>query len=224
MVPDNASPVLKRQILFNLESNFPFVMKKEDFTVNATLVTMSSTVSPYYRQGQNTRVRRLNVVKVNDELKQLTTMFGGAFSGIYSIQIRHKNFGLLDTQHLTFTVKSEITSYSPTIGSIYGGTLLTITGTNFDPKDKLNNPVQISRNGAIGSKNCFVETTSETEITCRIEELKDSDKIDLSLEQEWKTLVFLKTSEEAACVNPLCKYTFTDDIPTITTIVKEWDL
>lgn len=37
-------------------------------------------------------------------------------------------------------------------------------------------------------------------------------------------LVFLKTSEEAACVNPLCKYTFTDQIPTITTIEKEWDL
>ena len=37
-------------------------------------------------------------------------------------------------------------------------------------------------------------------------------------------LVFLKTSEEAACVNPLCQYTFTDVIPTITTVEPEWDL
>jgi len=60
-------------------------MKKEDFTVNATLVTLSSQVSPYYSQGQNTNVRRLNVAKVDDSIKQITAMFGGAYSGIYSV-------------------------------------------------------------------------------------------------------------------------------------------
>jgi len=37
-------------------------------------------------------------------------------------------------------------------------------------------------------------------------------------------LVFLKTSEEAACESPLCQYTFTDVIPTITTVEPEWDI
>ena len=36
-------------------------------------------------------------------------------------------------------------------------------------------------------------------------------------------LVFLKTSEEAACVNPKCQYKFTTTIPTITKVEKEWD-
>jgi hypothetical protein len=36
-------------------------------------------------------------------------------------------------------------------------------------------------------------------------------------------LVFLKTSEEAACVNPKCQYKFTSTIPTLTKIEKEWD-
>jgi hypothetical protein len=36
-------------------------------------------------------------------------------------------------------------------------------------------------------------------------------------------VVFLKTSEEAACEGTLCEYTFTSTIPTITSVEKEWD-
>jgi hypothetical protein len=48
---------------------------------------------------------------------------------------------LIDTDDITLTVGSEVTSYSPKTGSIYGGTKLTIHGTNWDPKVKTNNPV-----------------------------------------------------------------------------------
>jgi hypothetical protein len=47
-------------------------------------------------------------------------------------------------------VSSITTKISPIVGSIYGGTLMTITGTNYG-KEKADNPVQISFNGALGS-------------------------------------------------------------------------
>ena len=58
-------------------------------------------------------------------------MFGGAYSGVYSVQIRHSKFGLIDTAGLRFTVGSEVTTFSPQLGSVYGGTLISITGTNW---------------------------------------------------------------------------------------------
>jgi hypothetical protein len=67
-------------------------------------------------------------------------MFGGAYSGIYSVQVRHAHFGLVDTSHIRFDVGSTMTSYSPNTGSIYGGTLITIHGTNWS-KYKQDNPV-----------------------------------------------------------------------------------
>lgn len=82
-------------------------------------------------------------------------MFGGAYSGTYSVQIRHDKFGLIDTAALRFVVGSEVTTFSPQVGSIYGGTLITIEGTNWS-KDKYDNPVSISYNGALGATPCFV--------------------------------------------------------------------
>ena len=41
MSPTSISPVLKGEITFNLELNFPYVLKAEDFTVNATLIMLS---------------------------------------------------------------------------------------------------------------------------------------------------------------------------------------
>jgi hypothetical protein len=221
MSPNSMSPVLKGEIMFYLESNFPFELKEEDFSFNATLKELSSQVSPYYRQNQNTRVRKLAVTAVDDAAKTVTVIFGGAYSGTYNIAVRHKDFGLIDTDDIILTVGSEVTSYSPNTGSIYGGTLLTIHGTNWDPKVKENNPVQISYNGALGSTHCFVQTTAVDKITCRIQEFEEKDKKEDG--KEGKMLVFLKTSEEAACENPKCQYTFTSTIPLITKVEKEWD-
>jgi hypothetical protein len=102
-----------------LASAFPYTLSKQDFTVNATNTTNTAYV------------RYLNVVEVDDATKTLTCMFGGAWTGQYSMSIRHAVFGLLDTSALELTVGSNVTAVSPTSGSIYGGTLVTITGTNF---------------------------------------------------------------------------------------------
>lgn len=117
--PPSVSPVLKTQIMIQLETDFPYELFKEDFTVNATSQTNSSYI------------RYMNVISVDDEAKQITCMFGGAWSGLFDILIRHKHFGRIQTKDLVLDVSAKVSSYTPKSGSIYGGTLLTITGENF---------------------------------------------------------------------------------------------
>jgi len=56
------------------------------------------------------------------------------------MNIRHKTFGLIETKDMILDVSSRVSSISPKIGSIYGGTMVTITGTNFGT-EKTDNPV-----------------------------------------------------------------------------------
>jgi hypothetical protein len=97
---------------------------------------------------------------------------------------------------------------------------LTINGKNFGTK-ATDNPVTINYNGALGAVPCYVKETSETQIKCRVSDLSEAKKKPAN--QVWKAIVFLKTSEEAACVAPICKFTFTDSLPTITALAAEWD-
>jgi IPT/TIG domain len=108
------------------------------------------------------------VIGANDSTKTLTVMFGGALSGNYDVSIRHANFGLLKTTGLILNVGATVTSISPLTGSIYGGTTLTITGTNFGSLTT-DNPIQISYNGGVGSTDCFVKSSTPTLIKCMID-------------------------------------------------------
>lgn len=94
-------------------------MNKKDFSA----IIVNSSDSSIFKQ--------LNVIAVNDTLKTVTFMYGGAWSGKYNLSVRHSQYGLINTRGLYLTVGSNITSITPSIGSIYGGSLLTITGTNF---------------------------------------------------------------------------------------------
>lgn len=107
------------------------------------------------------------VVKVDDSTKKLTIKFGGALSGLYNVEIVHKQWGLLDTEALTLTVESYVSSITPLTGSIYGGTLLTITGKNFGTV-ATDNPVELFLQGKPSTK-CYVQETSATQIKCRID-------------------------------------------------------
>ena len=69
LTPDSVSPVLKTKIVVSLETNFPYTLVKEDLSINAT-----ST-------DDNTYIRYLNVISVDDAAKTFTAMFGGAYSG-----------------------------------------------------------------------------------------------------------------------------------------------
>ena len=66
--PSSASPVLKTPIEISLDAAFPYTLAKEDFSVNATSLTDESYI------------RYLNVVAVDDDVKTITCMFGSACS------------------------------------------------------------------------------------------------------------------------------------------------
>jgi hypothetical protein len=156
IIPTSVSPVLKTKIEIQIDDNFPFTLAREDFSVNVT------------KSDDSTKMKQLNVVAVDDSTKTLTVMFGGAYSGTYLMNIRHKQFGLLATDNIVLDVSSTVTSVSTMTGSINGGTLLTIQGTNFG-NEITDNPVELSYMDGIGSAKCFLESTSPTEIKCRID-------------------------------------------------------
>jgi len=149
LTPSSVSPVLKTNITIQLDTSFPYTLAKEDFSVNASDISNSSYI------------RYMNVIDVDDVAKTITCKFGGAESGTFRVWIRHSATGLIESNGLLLDVNTYVTSFSPTSGSIYGGTLLTIDGSNFGDV-YTDNPVQISRNGGLDSIDCFVEETSAT--------------------------------------------------------------
>jgi len=118
------------------------------------------------------------------------------------------------------TIGSTISSMSPSSGSVYGGSLLTIKGNNFGTT-ATDNPVSIVYNGALDAVPCYVQSTTETEIKCRVATLSEANKRPANA--VWQAVVFLKTSEEATCVAPLCKFTWTEALPTVTALAPEFD-
>jgi len=83
--PASANPTLKTKLNVTLASTFPYTLNRADFTVNATNISNPS----YFRQ--------MNVIAADDATKTLTVMFGGAWSGMYQVNIRHNRYGLVNT-------------------------------------------------------------------------------------------------------------------------------
>lgn len=86
--------------------------------------------------------------------------YPGAWSDTYSLKVVSATYGTLDTTGITFIAIGTITSFTPTSGSIYGGTLLTITGYTFS-NTITDNAVQIQ------DDDCLVITSDLTTIICR---------------------------------------------------------
>jgi hypothetical protein len=62
---------LKTPVVISLDEFFPYTLKAEDFTVNATSIK------------DETYIRYLNVMSVDDSAKTLRCMFGGAYTGVF---------------------------------------------------------------------------------------------------------------------------------------------
>jgi hypothetical protein len=66
--------------------------------------------------------------------KTFTVKFNGAPIGSYTFYVEANSpsqYGQLNTAAISINTESTITSVSPVSGSVLGGTILTITGTNF---------------------------------------------------------------------------------------------
>ena len=155
----------------------------------------------------------MNVLRVDDTAKTITCMFGGAESkhGPFEILIRHSVAGLINSTGLILDVNTYVDSYSPKIGSIYGGQLIAITGRNFG-NVFTDNPIQISTNGGVDSIDCYLKSITANDITCRIDSLLTGNQ--RAANQEATMVVFLKVSEEATCDTAnVCDYLYTDNLP-----------
>jgi hypothetical protein len=115
----NVSPVLKQTLTFTVTGY------SDTLQVNQLQVTI---------KGPNGYTRSLYVMSVDDTAKTITVKFNGAPIAQYTFEIYSNSpsaYGLLDTTAISFQTSSTVTGFTPTSGSILGGTLITITGTNF---------------------------------------------------------------------------------------------
>jgi hypothetical protein len=188
--PNSVSPVLKTELTIYLASDYATTLNVEDFS--ATLYSLDDVDFE----------RELYVMSVDDAAKTVKVKFPGAYSGEYYIQLQSSVSGYIDSDLLTLSVHGTVNSVSPLRGSKYGGTLITITGENFS-EDPLDNPV------TIGSDDCYVITSTPTEITCRTDLLSDKETGGETL------IVFLKTSEEAFNAPNGDDITFNYDAPSV---------
>ena len=82
--------------------------------------------------------RDLYIMRVDDTAKTFTVKFNGAPPGVYYFAVTSQAigsnglvYGRLNTSSISFQTSSIVSSVSPTEGSVFGGTKITITGTNF---------------------------------------------------------------------------------------------
>jgi hypothetical protein len=152
VTPNSVSPVLAQDLVFSL-SDYTDTMVASDFTV-----ILSKTSEASFR-------KQLRVVSVDDAQKKMTVRFPGAASAVYTFKITGKGGTVsVNPLVLTLTVILEVSDYQPRSGSTLGGTLVTITGKHFGTV-ATDNPVKI------GDNYCYVETTADTQITCRVGKL-----------------------------------------------------
>jgi len=152
--PASASPVLKTELEISLHSTFDARDIVED----------KFSVQLY----NSDTVKNLKVVEVDSDAQTIKVMFGGAPGGEYSLKIDHEDLGKIDTEDIgVFNVESVVTSFTPNTGTVFGGTLITITGTNFGTV-RTDNPVEIYMGET--SVDCLVQETAPTEIQCRIDD------------------------------------------------------
>jgi hypothetical protein len=116
-----ASPVLKTNLTLWV-SGFSSTLDPDDLTITLT------------QQANSSIVKEVNVIDVGTDdngIKYIVVRFGGAYSGTYDVAVHSATYGHFDTTGITVQTIGTVTSYTPTSGSVYGGTLITITGYNF---------------------------------------------------------------------------------------------
>lgn len=201
ITPNNVSPILKTWVTITLDSTFPETMVLADFKAKLKSTDTSSDFTPL----------EMYIYEVNDGDKTLRVKFPGAPSGEYKVELTHESIGRIDVSALVITTEAKVTGLSANSGSSLGGQVLTITGTNFSD-DPYDNPVQVD------GYDCFVLTTSTTEITCRIDEVaSDTPTMSTGI-----VVVFLSTSEEAATDVDM-EWTWASSSGTVETLTSAFD-
>lgn len=176
VTPSSVSPVLKDTLIIEISTDQTIVAS--DFAV--FLVNSADA----------TKNKELNVFEEDNvsNPKTISARFGGAWSGTYRVQVVSNSAGRFSST-IDLDVSGTVTGISPTSGSVFGGTKVTITGTNFDD-DGLNNPVNID------TEHCEIISSTPTEIVFRTPSTTSATG---HAQESLPIIVALKTSEEAVC-------------------------
>uniref|UniRef100_A0A803KL97 Dual-specificity protein phosphatase 22 n=1 Tax=Xenopus tropicalis TaxID=8364 RepID=A0A803KL97_XENTR len=97
---------------------------------------------------------RLQLDSTNSDMGTLTCRYSGTYVGHLNISF------ILDSNYGRYVIMTAITGISPSVGSTEGGTIITITGSNFDQTDA---PARV----LVGGQDCIVLGLTDTTITCR---------------------------------------------------------
>ena len=187
--PDSASPMLKNDLVIN----------GSEFGSDTSMFSVS--IKSKEADGDE---YLCNVTSGSDS--SVTCRLSGGKKGKYSVKLHKKGVGYSIPNTVdadAFAYSTTVTSISPKFGSTEGGTLLTITGTNFSPIQNQNQVVI----GDTGNDVCLIETASTTELTCRVQKQKEP------LYDELDVYVLAQIQVEADCVNDTtCKFTFDESL------------
>ena len=200
MSMNTASPILKQDLEIN----------GSKFGTNRDMITV--TLKPVDPSGG---LYDLECFTFDTEItdNKIICRLGGGKSGAYKVMVTLKGKGFAQVEPANandFKYEMTITGLDYSSGSLEGGHLITISGTNFSKK-KTDNNVIIGENKDL----CFVEDSSETEIKCRTRKPKEV------LTGDQTVYMFGKITEEAVCKGS-CVYQFKDTkTPKITSITPD---
>jgi hypothetical protein len=179
--PVSASPVLKA--IMNITGS--------GFGTNASLVQV-------YLSNGTGNIYPMRILSITDTFIQCG--IPGGLPGQFQVNVNTTDgYALISpTGANNFVYEVVITSVSPSTGSVYGGTLLTIQGRNFvaDPAQSL---VFI---GNALNQFCYVETITSSSITCRtiIRDSIDASYVNKSVPITLTSrLIIDNTCENSAC-------------------------
>ena len=187
--PSTSSPSQKQILLIN---GTKFGSNKDKIRV---FLDCSSKKIPIYE---------LSVLNTTDN--QLFVILGGGKVGSYYIRLQIEGVGSSkesQTNSSLFRYELTVSSISPNQGSIYGGTILTINGTNFSPF-KNQNQVFV---GDDPNNFCDIIECATTYILCRTRP-SPTNYIDL----QQKIIVTQRIQDEAVCLEPNCNFMFKTSI------------
>lgn len=199
----NVSPVLKQTLTFTLNSDYTDALNAADLSVKVLA---------------NGYSRDLYIMSVDDSSspKTFTAKFNGAPMGTYTFSVYASSvsqYGTLDTSALSLTTSSQVTGISPTQGSVYGGSVLTITGTNFST-------VISDQAVKVGNTYCDIFAATTTQLTCRIRMTGLTEDAN----GDYLVLVVLAASSEATCAAAnSCNFTFQSPSASITNLTAVYN-
>lgn len=105
--------------------------------------------------GHIIRMKPSNCVYAN-AVHTITVHFPGGPVGAYTLNVFHALYGLVAMKTAKLRIGPTVTGMDPISGSLYGGTLITIAGENFEASDSIkfqNSP-------------CAIQSFKSTEIKC----------------------------------------------------------